>query len=101
MGIKLDKDSLAAEQNNYSTKIAYDYIAYELDGWKLLNILLSNFKSTVCLFCATNIVQNRGKEKWSCKGYGITFHGTVSWKFDNDFAQNVVIFGVFFIVLWW
>ena len=62
MGIKLDKDSLAAEQN-YSTKIAYDYIAYELDGRKLLSVLLSNFKSTVCLFCATNIVQNRGKEK--------------------------------------
>ena len=27
-------------------------------------------------------------------GYGIAFVGAVSWSFDNDFARNVVIFGV-------
>ena len=27
-------------------------------------------------------------------GYGITFDGAGSWNFDNDFARNVVSFGV-------
>ena len=26
--------------------------------------------------------------------YGIVFDGAGSWNFDNDFARNVVIFGV-------
>ena len=27
-------------------------------------------------------------------GYGMAFDGTGSWSFGNDFARNVVIFGV-------
>ena len=33
MGIKLDKDGLAVEQNNYATKIANASIVYDLDTW--------------------------------------------------------------------
>ena len=31
MGINFDRDPLAVEQNNYVTKIANAYIAYDLD----------------------------------------------------------------------
>ena len=32
MGIKLDKNHLAVEQNNHATKIAKAYIIYDLDS---------------------------------------------------------------------
>ena len=28
-----------------------------------------------------------------CRGYKIAFDGTGSWRFSNDLARNVVIFG--------
>ena len=28
------------------------------------------------------------------RGYGIVFDGAGSWNFGNDFARNIVIFGV-------
>ena len=34
------------------------------------------------------------KKKWVYSGYGITFDGEGLWNFDNDFAKNIVIFGV-------
>ena len=34
------------------------------------------------------------KEKYVYSGCGITFESTGSWSFDNDFARNVIIFGV-------
>ena len=40
----------------------------------------------------TNIVKNSDNEKYS--GYGIAFDGKGEWNFGNDFARNVVIFGV-------
>ena len=49
MEIKLDKESLVVEQNNYLTKIVN------------------------CLFRATNVVKNSDKDKWVYSGYGITF----------------------------
>ena len=33
MGIKFDKDPLALDQNNYTTKIVNAYIVYHLDAW--------------------------------------------------------------------
>ena len=33
MGIKIDKDPLTIEQNNYLTKIVNVSIAYDLDAW--------------------------------------------------------------------
>ena len=29
-----------------------------------------------------------------CSGYGITFDSAGLWRFDNDFAQDIIIFGV-------
>ena len=43
IGIKLDKDPLALEQNNYLTKIVNVYIVYDLDAWPR-NPTISNSK---------------------------------------------------------
>ena len=83
MRIKFVKDPVAVEQNNQLTKIINFYFVYELAAWP-----------RNCLFDATNKVKNRDKEKYVYSGYGITFDSASSWKFDNDFARNVKIFGV-------
>ena len=80
MDIKFDKDLLAVKQNNYQTKIVNVYIAYDLDAWP--RNPANNLKFNNYLFWATNIVKN--------SGYG----ATGSWSFDNEFARNVIIFGV-------
>ena len=46
------------------------------------------------MFVATNIVKDSDKEKYVFSGYRIAFDGTGEWKFGNEFARNVVIFGV-------
>ena len=46
------------------------------------------------LFEATKRVKNSDKEKYVYSGYGIILDSTGSWTFDNDFARNVIIFGV-------
>ena len=92
MGTKFDKNPLAVEQNNYLTKTVNVYIIYELDTWP--RIPTNNFKFKDCLFGATNVVKNSDKEKYVYSGYGITFDSVGSWRFDNDFARNVMIFGV-------
>ena len=92
IGIKFDKDTLAVEQNNYLNKIVNVYIIYELYTWP--KIPTNNFKFKNCLFGATNIVKNCDKEKDLYSGYGITFDSAGSWSFDNDFARNVIVFGV-------
>ena len=61
MGIKVVKDPLAVEKNNYVTKIVNVYIVYKSDAWP--NNPLYNFKLKNCLFVATNIVKNSDKEK--------------------------------------
>ena len=92
MELKFDKDPLALEKNNYLTKIVNVYIVYDLDAWP--RNPANNFKFKNCLFGATNVVKNSYKEKYVYSGYGITFDSGVSWSFDNDFARNVIIFGV-------
>ena len=62
MGIKFDKDPLAAQQNNYTTKIVNVYIVYDLDAWPRNPTNHLKFKN--CLFGAANIVKNSDKEKW-------------------------------------
>ena len=47
-----------------------------------------------CLFGAANIVKNSDREKQVYSGYGITFDSAGSWSFGDDFAENIVIFGV-------
>ena len=73
MRIKFDKNPLAVEQNNYSTKIVNVYIVYDLDA--LPKIPLRNFTIKNCSFCATSIANNSGKEKYVYSGYGIAFDG--------------------------
>ena len=91
-GIKFDKNPLAVEQNNYLTKIVNVYIVYDLEAWP--KIPLRNFTLKNCLFRATNIVKNNDKEKYVYSGYGIVFDGKGKWSFGNDYAGNVIIFGV-------
>ena len=92
IGIKLDKDPLAVEQNYYLTKIVNVYIVHELNAWP--KNPTNNFKFKNCLFGATNVIKNSDKEKYVYRGYRITFDNGGSWSFHNDFARNVVIFGV-------
>ena len=54
----------------------------------------SNLKFENCLFGANNAVKNSDKEKYVYSGYEITFGSGDLWSFDNDFARNVIIFGV-------
>ena len=78
MEIKFDKDSLAVEQNSYTTKIGNVSIAYDLDAWSRNP--------------TNNIKLN--SELWMIySSYGTTFDSADSWNFDNDFARHVVISG--------
>ena len=43
---------------------------------------------------ATGIVKNAYKEKWVYSSYGIIFDGVGSLYIGNNFAKNVVAFGV-------
>ena len=88
IAIKFDKDTFAAEQNNYLSKIVNVYIVCD---WPALprnptnNLRFKNY-----LFGLTSIVKILIKKK-VC---GTTFDSASSWSFGNDFARNVIIFGV-------
>ena len=71
MEIKLDKNPLAFEQNNYANKIVSVYIVYDLDAWP--ENATNSFKFKNFLFRAINVVKNSDKEKYVYSGYGITF----------------------------
>ena len=71
IGIKLDKDPLAIEQDNYLIKIVSIYMIYDLAAWP--RNATNDFKFKNCLFEATNTVRNSDKEKYVNGGYGITF----------------------------
>ena len=90
--IKIDKDPLSVEQNNYLRKIVNVYIVYDLDVWP--RNPTDNFKFKNCLFGATNIVKNSDKEKYVYSGYGMKLDRAGSWSCDNDFDRNFIIFGV-------
>ena len=89
MEIKFDKDPFAVKQNNYLTKTVNVYIVYDLDAWS--GNPADNFKFNNCLFWTTNIVKNSDEGNYLHSGYG----ATDSKSFDNDFARNVIIFGVY------
>ena len=50
------------------------YVVHDLDAWP--RNPKNNFKSKNCLFKATNLVKSSDKEKYVCRGYGITFDST-------------------------
>ena len=92
MGIKLDNDPLAVQQDNYLIKIINVYIAYDLRAW--LKDPTNKFKFRNYLFGKTNIVKNIDKKQYLYSGYRIIFDTVDSWSFGNDYARNVMIFGV-------
>ena len=47
-----------------------------------------------CLFRATNVVKNSDKEENVYSRYRITFDSVDSWRFDNYFPRNFLIFDV-------
>ena len=47
IGIKLDKDNLGVEQNNYLTTIVNVYIVYDLDDWLKIRHITFTLKKLV------------------------------------------------------
>ena len=47
-----------------------------------------------CLLGIVKLAGNTIKSKFTYNGWEIAFYGEGSWRFGNDFARNVVIFGV-------
>ena len=90
IGIKFNKDLLAVEQNNYTTKIVNVCIVHCLYAWP--RNPTNNFKFKSNLFGTTNIVKSSDKEKYVYSGYGIIFDSAGSWSFDNNSERNVIIF---------
>ena len=76
----------------YSDFILNLYIVYELNTW--LRILANNFTLKNCLFGTVKLERNTIKIKFTYNGRGIAFDGKDSWSFGNNFARNVIVFGV-------
>ena len=47
-----------------------------------------------CLFGTFKLTRKTIKKKFVYNGWGIAFDKVGSWNFGNDFARNIVIFGV-------
>ena len=45
-------------------------------------------------FGSTNIAKDNDKEQYVYSSYGIAFDGKCPWSFNDDFARNIIIFGV-------
>ena len=68
------------------------YIVYKLNNWPrnpTNNFLLKN-----CLFVTVKLLRITVKCKFIYNDQRIAFDGQVSCSFGNDFARNLVIFGV-------
>ena len=92
MKIKLDKDPLSEEQNNYLTKAANVHMSMIYQDARP-KILLTNFTIKNCLFAATTIVKNSNKERWVYSSNGIGFDRKSERCFGHGYARNNVIFG--------
>ena len=73
-------------------KIVNIYLVYDLAAWSIN--LTKNLKFQNCLFRATNVVKTSDKEENLYSRYWITFDSADSWRFDNYFPRNFLIFGV-------
>ena len=76
----------------YSNFILNLYIVYELNTWSCN--LANNFTLKIVLFGTVKLVRNSIKSKFTYNGQRTTFDGEGLWNFGNDFAINIVIFGV-------
>ena len=84
------------EQNSsfslYGNFILNLYIVYEWNKW--LCRPTNSFPLKNCLFVTIKLVRNAIKSKFTYNGRGIAFDGEDSWSFGNDFARDVLIFGI-------
>ena len=65
---------------------------YELNIWprnSANNCTLQN-----CLFGTVRLIRNAIKSKFTYNGQEIAFDVEAAWRFDDDYARNVVIFSV-------
>ena len=69
-------------------------IFYQITVYTWPKIPLRNLTLKNCLFGATNTVRNSDRENYVYSVYGIAFDGKSAWSFSDDFARNVIIFGV-------
>ena len=68
------------------------HIVYELNAWP--RNFTNNFKLKNCLFGTVKLTRNADKSKLSNNGQETAFDGKDIWSYGNDFARNVLIFGV-------
>ena len=68
------------------------YIVYELNNWP--RNPTNDFTLKKTFFGTVKLVENAIKSKFTRNGQGIAFDGKGSWSFGNDFARNVINFGV-------
>ena len=76
----------------HSSLILNSYFTYKLNTWP--SNPANNFTLKYCLFGTVKLVRNTIKSEFTYNGRRIAFDGEGSWSFRNDFARNVVIFGV-------
>ena len=76
----------------FSNFILILYKVYELIIWP--HNPTNNFPLKNCLFVTVKLTINAIKSKFIFNGWGIAFDGESSWNFGDDFARNVVVFGV-------
>ena len=67
-------------------------MVYESNTWSRNSA--NNFTLKICLFGTVKLVRNTIKNKFTYNDRGIAFDREGSWSFGNDFARNVVTFGV-------
>ena len=65
---------------------------YELNNWP--RSTTNNFTLKTCSFDAVRLMGNADENEFTCNGQEIEFDRKDIWNYENDFARNVLIFGV-------
>ena len=65
---------------------------YELNNWP--RSTTNNFTLKNCSFDAVRLIGNADENEFTCNGQEIEFDRKDIWNYENDFARNVLIFGV-------
>ena len=93
MGIKFYKYPLAVEQYNYLTKIVNVYTVYHLGACP--KVILRSLTLKDYLFGATFLVKDCHKRNYEYSAYEVAFAAEGEWRFNNDYARNVINFIVY------
>ena len=89
------KNSVLVQKSSfslYNNFIISLYKVYQLNN--CLRNPTNNFPPKNCSFGTVKLIRNIIKNKFTYNGQGIEFDKTGSWSVYNDYARNVVIFGV-------